>query len=87
MLTKGFLGRDLVDGINRRNMIAYLMAVLVSSGYASAVGILIATAGAGYLFTHISPAAPFVLFGLLNLTVCLWSLVIQPKHSANTILQ
>lgn len=38
--TKGFLGVHLVEGVNRRNMVAYLFAVLISSGYAGAMSIL-----------------------------------------------
>ena len=48
-------------------------------GVAGAVGILVAMVGGGALFSQISPAAPFVLFGILNAAVCIWSLLIRPK--------
>jgi predicted MFS family arabinose efflux permease len=46
-------------------------------GVAGAVGILIATLGGGILFSKISPSAPFVLFGVLNLLVFVAALVVQ----------
>ncbi|WGL16840.1 MFS transporter [Microbulbifer bruguierae] len=54
-------------------------AVIGFFGVAGAVGILVGTSGGGLLFAHVSPSAPFVLFGLLNGVVCLWSLVLLRK--------
>jgi MFS family permease len=52
-------------------------AIIGLFGVAGAVGILIGTAGGGWLFAHVGPSAPFVLFGLLNGVVCLWSLRVK----------
>jgi MFS family permease len=52
-------------------------AIIGLFGVAGAVGILIGTAGGGWLFAHVGPSAPFVLFGLLNGIVCLWSLRVK----------
>jgi MFS family permease len=48
-------------------------------GVAGAAGILLGTAGGGWLFATFMPAAPFALFGLLNAAVCLWSLRLDPR--------
>ncbi|WP_205597660.1 MFS transporter [Paraferrimonas sp. SM1919] len=48
-------------------------------GVAGAIGILVGTAGGGYLFSHIGQSAPFVLFGILNLSVWVWSLWVRAK--------
>lgn len=49
-------------------------AVIGFFGVAGAVGILVGTAGGGWLFDKVSPASPFVLFGVLNALVFIWSL-------------
>ncbi|MCH1930394.1 MFS transporter [Shewanella sp. A25] len=55
-------------------------AVIGLFGVAGAVGILLATTGGGFLFAHLSPSSPFVLFGLLNSIVFIWSLLLsRPK--------
>lgn len=54
-------------------------AVIGFFGVAGAVGIMVATVGGGALFSKISPSAPFVLFGLLNLVVCGWALYLRSK--------
>ena len=46
-------------------------------GVAGAFGILIATKGGGMLFDGVGPAAPFVVFGALNLVVCLWGILVH----------
>ncbi len=46
-------------------------------GVAGACGILVGTAGGGSLYASFGPASPFVLFGLLNGLVCLWSLRVK----------
>ncbi|WP_226660858.1 MFS transporter [Microbulbifer aggregans] len=58
---------------------AYRGATIGFFGVAGAFGILIGTSGGGVLFAKVSPSAPFVLFGLLNLAVCVWSLGLR-KH-------
>jgi len=45
-------------------------AVIGFFGVAGAVGILVGTAGGGWLFAKFSPSTPFVLFGILNGIVC-----------------
>jgi MFS family permease len=52
-------------------------AIIGFFGVSGAVGILIGTAGGGWLFAHIGPFAPFVLFGILNGIVFLWSLKVR----------
>ena len=52
-------------------------AIIGFFGVSGAVGILIGTAGGGWLFAHIGPFAPFVLFGILNGLVFLWSLRVR----------
>ena len=54
-------------------------AVIGFFGVAGAIGILVGTAGGGWLFSHINPAAPFVLFGVLNTVVCLWAAMVRGK--------
>lgn len=54
-------------------------AVIGFFGVAGAFGILVGTAGGGWLFSHINPAAPFVLFGVLNTVVCLWAARVRNK--------
>ena len=56
-------------------------AVIGFFGVAGAFGILLATTGGGYLFGQFSPSSPFVLFGLLNLVVFVWSLLV-PRLAA-----
>lgn len=58
-------------------------AIIGLFGVSGAVGILIGTAGGGWLFANIGPTAPFVLFGLLNAFVFVWSLRVRRKHPAN----
>ena len=55
-------------------------AVIGFFGVAGAVGILIATMGGGILFDKVKPSAPFLLFGLLNLVVFIWALVLRAKE-------
>ena len=57
-------------------------AIIGLFGVSGAVGILIGTAGGGWLFANIGPTAPFVLFGLLNAFVFVWSLRVRRKHPA-----
>ncbi|CAA0081280.1 Uncharacterised protein [Zhongshania aliphaticivorans] len=54
-------------------------AVIGFFGVAGAVGILVGTAGGGWLFAAFSPSAPFVLFGVLNMLVFISSLIIRSK--------
>ena len=59
-------------------------AVIGFFGVAGAVGIFVGTSGGGLLFAHVAPSAPFVLFGVLNGLVCLWSLALLRKPSIQT---
>jgi len=52
-------------------------AIIGLFGVSGAVGILIGTAGGGWLFANLQPSAPFVLFGFLNGLVFLWSLRVR----------
>ena len=52
-------------------------AIIGLFGVSGAVGILIGTAGGGWLFANIGPSTPFVLFGFLNGVVFLWSLRVR----------
>ncbi|MEP5763756.1 MAG: MFS transporter [Halieaceae bacterium] len=52
-------------------------AVIGFFGVSGAIGILVGTAGGGWLYRSIGPSAPFVLFGALNLAVFLWSLRVR----------
>ena len=54
-------------------------------GTAGAVGILVGTAGGGWLFGAISPAAPFVLFGALNAVVFVWAILVNNKISKPSV--
>lgn len=54
-------------------------AIIGLFGVSGAVGILIGTAGGGWLFANIGPSAPFVLFGCLNAIVFIWSLRVRGK--------
>jgi MFS family permease len=44
-----------------------------------AIGILIGTAGGGWLFANFGPSTPFVLFGVLNGVLFLWSLKVRTR--------
>ncbi|MCB1695415.1 MAG: MFS transporter [Pseudomonadales bacterium] len=59
-------------------------AIIGLFGVAGAVGILIGTAGGGWLFANIGPSAPFVLFGLLNGAVFIWSLRVRARVNSGS---
>ena len=52
-------------------------AIIGLFGVAGAIGILVGTAGGGWLYAQFGPSTPFVLFGCLNGLVCLWSLRVK----------
>ena len=52
-------------------------AIIGLFGVSGAVGILIGTAGGGWLFARFGPSTPFVLFGFLNAAVFVWSLRVR----------
>lgn len=54
-------------------------AVIGFYGVMGAIGILVATAGGGWMFSNISPATPFVVFGVLNLVVFVWGYMVRDK--------
>jgi MFS family permease len=54
-------------------------AVIGFFGVSGAIGILIGTAGGGWLFAKLGPSAPFVLFGVLNGVVFITSIFIRSK--------
>ena len=56
-------------------------AIIGLFGVSGAIGILIGTAGGGWLFANIGPSAPFVLFGILNAVVFFWSLVVRSREA------
>ncbi len=58
-------------------------AIIGLFGVAGAVGILVGTAGGGWLFANIRPSAPFVLFGILNAAVFIWSLKVRRDEGAS----
>jgi predicted MFS family arabinose efflux permease len=53
-------------------------AIMGLFGVAGAIGILVATAGGGWLYAEYGPSTPFVLFGLLNALVFVWALLLRP---------
>ena len=61
-------------------------AIIGLFGVSGAVGILIGTAGGGWLFAKFGPSTPFVLFGVLNSLVFLWSLRLRSLPSRSHIL-
>jgi hypothetical protein len=65
-----FLGLDLSAGVTRVNLLAFF-------GVSRAFGILLGTAGGGWLFATFGTSTPFVLFGFLNLVVFLRSLKVR----------
>jgi MFS family permease len=52
-------------------------AIIGLFGVAGAIGILVGTAGGGWLFARFGPSTPFVLFGCLNAVVFFWSLRVR----------
>jgi MFS family permease len=52
-------------------------AVIGFFGVSGAIGILVGTAGGGWLFRSVGPSAPFVLFGGLNLAVFFWAMKVR----------
>jgi MFS family permease len=63
--------------VGERAMASRRGAIIGLFGVAGAVGILIGTAGGGWLFATFGPSTPFVLFGVLNGLVFLWSLRVR----------
>ena len=61
-------------------------AVIGMFGVAGAVGILVGTAGGGWLFANYGPSTPFVLFGVLNGLVCIWSLRTRGNEAEAALL-
>jgi MFS family permease len=56
-------------------------AIIGVFGVSGAIGILIGTAGGGWLFANFGQSTPFVLFGILNSLVFFWSL--RVRHDQN----
>ncbi len=54
-------------------------AVIGFFGVMGAIGILVGSAGGGWLFGAVSPAAPFLLFGVLNSLVFIWGLTVRNR--------
>ncbi|MEH6516676.1 MAG: MFS transporter [Halioglobus sp.] len=52
-------------------------AIIGVFGVSGAIGILIGTAGGGWLFANFGQSTPFVLFGILNSLVFFWSLRVR----------
>ena len=46
-----------------------------------ALGIMVAAKMGGYLFDGWKPAAPFILFGVFALVVCIWAMFLRPKKA------
>ena len=65
---------------------AYRGATIGFFGVAGAFGILLGTSGGGVLFAKISPSAPFVLFGILNFAVFMWSMWLRRRLNQGTLL-
>ncbi len=59
-------------------------AIIGLFGVCGAIGILVGTAGGGWLFATYGPSTPFVLFGGLNFCVFLWSLWLRQKERATS---
>lgn len=59
-------------------------AVIGFFGVAGAVGILVATAGGGALFSQVGPSVPFVLFGVLNFIVFFWAMWMRSRDAAES---
>ncbi|MEM1113612.1 MAG: MFS transporter [Pseudomonadota bacterium] len=60
-------------------------AIIGLFGVSGAVGILIGTSGGGWLFATYGPSTPFVLFGILNGLVFLWSLFVRVRPVLDTM--
>jgi predicted MFS family arabinose efflux permease len=58
-------------------------AVIGFFGVSGAIGILVGTAGGGWLYRSVGPSAPFVLFGVMNLLVFIWSLRVRRTPLVN----
>jgi MFS family permease len=56
-------------------------AVIGFFGVSGAIGILAGSLIGGQLFEKIGPGSPFLLFGFLNLLVCIWSLRVNQKNN------
>ena len=59
-------------------------AVIGFFGVSGAIGILAGSLIGGQLFENIGPGSPFLLFGFLNLLVCIWSLRVNKKNNLGT---
>jgi MFS family permease len=56
-------------------------AIIGVFGVSGAIGILIGTAGGGWLFANFGQSTPFVLFGILNSLVFFWSLRVRSRQN------
>ena len=56
-------------------------AIIGVFGVSGAIGILIGTAGGGWLFANFGQSTPFVLFGILNSLVFFWSLRVRRNQN------
>ena len=53
-------------------------------GFAGALGILFGTAFRGWLFDKVHESGPFVMFGIVNVSLCIWALK-QRLQSQSTL--
>lgn len=55
-------------------------------GVCGAVGILIGTVGGGILFDKVGPASPFVIFGIANVALFIWAMLVRNRvQAANAV--
>ena len=57
-------------------------AIIGFFGVAGAAGILVGTMSGGILFDTVRPSAPFLLFGVLNAAVFVWSITVRAREAA-----
>lgn len=73
--------------IGQEAPIAERASVVAAFNFCGAIGILVTIQIGGYLFDHVSPAAPFIMIGILNLAVLLGALYVRARHPGDPVSQ
>jgi MFS family permease len=73
--------------IGQEAPIAERASVVAAFNFCGAIGILVTSKLAGYLFDHVGPASPFIMIGVLNLLVLMASLVVRARHPGGPVSQ
>jgi MFS family permease len=62
-------------------------SIVAFFNFCGAIGILVTSKLGGWLFDHVSPSAPFVMVGFLNVAVLLAALVVRARHPGSSAVE